>query len=275
MADNFWKKLRFKFRVSIVNENTLGEVWHFRLSKMGVFFLLLFLSILSFALFALLIWLTPFKNYLPGYNENIREELIAETMRVDSLQNQLALQTEYLNIIRDVVAGEVESDSVQSLDSIALQQRTKLLESNSAITEEFLAQYEEKERNNLTLFDTYTPTSTTTLFRPIIGEVEQHYSPSSGSYDIAIGATSGAAVLSVLTGTIVYAGHSIEHEWEVIIQHESDYVSVYRNLGSINKRIGESVQMGEIIATLATDKPLLFQLWQKGNSINPEEVIIF
>lgn len=275
MSDNIWKKLRFKFRVSIVNENTLGEVWHFRLSKIGVFIVLILLSIISFALFALLIWLTPFKNYLPGYNENIREELMQQTMRVDSLENKLVLQTQYLNIIRDVVAGEVNTDSIQPLDSIAIQQRTKLLEETSSITDEFLAQYEEKERNNLMLFDTYTATSITTLFRPIEGEVEQHYDPRNGVYDVSIRPGKDLSVVSVLTGTIVYAEHSIEHSWEVIIQHESDYVSVYRNLQSLNKHVGQSVQMGEKIAVVADDQLLLLQIWQKGNSINPEELITF
>lgn len=275
MSDSVWKRLRFKFRVSVVNENTLGEVWHFRLSRVGVFLWLVLLSLLSFMLFALLIWLTPLKNYLPGYNENIRQQLITETIRMDSIENSIALQNKYLNIIRDVVAGEIQSDSIVSIDSLAAQQRTELFDHQSAITEEFILQYEEKERDNLTLFDVQTSVPVYTLFRPVSGVVEQHYSAATSDFAISVRTATNATVGSVLTGTVVYVTHSINYEWEVMIQHEGDYLSMYKNLGQTNKQVGMSVQAGEVIGVVADDKPLIFSLWQKGNPINPEEVIVF
>ena len=275
MAGSLWQRWRFKFRVSVVNENTLGEIWHFRMSRMSMFLWIVLLSVLSFALFALLIWLTPLKNYLPGYNENIRQQLISETVRMDSIESRLELQTEYLDIIRDVVAGEVKSDSVQPLDSLALLQRQQLLETRSAITDEFIAQYEEKERDNLGLFGVKTSVPVYTLFRPVNGRVEQKFSAVDGRYSVGIIAEKDAAVMSVLTGTVVYAAYSIDHEWEMMVQHEGDYLSVYKNLKKIKKKVGESVQAGESIATVADDDLLLFELWQKGNPVNAEEVIVF
>ncbi len=275
MNDSFWNRLRFKFRVSVVNENTLGEVWHFRLSRVGVFLWIVLLFALSFALFALLIWLTPLKNYLPGYNENIRQQLMSETIRMDSVESQLALQGEYLNIIRDVVAGDIKTDSLKPIDSLATQQREKLLDTRSAITDEFMAQYEEKERDNLTLFEVQTSTPVYTLFRPVNGVVEQHYDTSTGNYTIAIRTMKGATVGSVLTGTVIYASHTIDNGWEMMVQHEGDYLLVYKNLKTLKKKVGESVQAGESIAVVEDDNLLLFELWQKGMSINPEEVIVF
>lgn len=270
-----WQQLRFKFRVSVVNENTLGEVWHFRLSRVGVFLWLVLLSILSFVIFALLIWFTPLRNYLPGYDENIRNKLLEETIRIDSLETRLALQTEYLDIVRDVVAGEVETDSVKPLDSIALIKPEQYLSMRSAITDEFIVQYEEKERDNLTLFDVQTSIPVYTLFRPVRGTIEQPFSAGDGVYGVAIHTPNGATVSSVLTGTVVSAARSLDHEWEMMIQHEGDYLSVYRNLKSLRKHVGETVQAGENIAIVADDQPLLFELWQRGNPVNPEEVIVF
>ena len=237
MASSLWQRLRFKFRISIVNENTLGEIGHFRLSRMGMFLWIVLLALLSFALFALLIWLTPLKNYLPGYNENVRQQLITETMRMDSIESKLSLQNEYLNIIRDVVAGEVVSDSVQPLDSLALLQRKQLIETRSAITDEFIAQYEEKERDNLTMFDVKSSTPVYTLFRPAGGKVEQPFSATEGNFGVAISAEKNAAVMSVLTGTVVYAARSLDYEWEMMVQHEGDYLSVYKNLKQIKKHV--------------------------------------
>lgn len=276
MSDSsFWDRLRFKYRVSVVNENTLGEVWHFRLSRMGMFLWLFFLSILSFFIFAALIWFTPLKNYLPGYNENIRQQLVSETMRMDSIENVIALQNDYLDIIRDVVAGEVQSDSVKPLDSLTLIRKNELLATRSAITDEFISQYEEKEKDNLTLFDVQTSTPVYTLFRPVNGVVEEHYSQAEGRLYVSIRAAENATVVSVLTGTVIYANRTLDNMWEIMVQHESDYLSVYRNLKVLRKTVGQSVQAGEPLAVVADGTPLQFALWQKGNSVNPEEVIVF
>ena len=50
MADNkdsFWRRLMYKYRLSIMNEDTFTETWHTRLSRMSVFvvFVLLFLGL--------------------------------------------------------------------------------------------------------------------------------------------------------------------------------------------------------------------------------------
>lgn len=275
MNDSLWKRLRFKFRVSVVNENTLGEVWHFRLSRGGVFLWLFMLSVLSFILFALIIWFTPLKNYLPGYNENIRQQLISETIRMDSIESSIELQNRYLDIIRNVVAGEIDTDSIQPLDSLSLQKKTELLQNSSVITDEFIAQYEDKERDNLILLDIQTSTPVYTLFRPVNGVVEKHYSSTDNEQYVAIRTAANASVSSVLTGTIVYVNRSIDYEWEIIVQHEGDYLSIYRNLKMVVKKAGEIVQAGETIAIVADNKPLIFCFWQKGMLINPEEVIVF
>ena len=275
MAEKFWNRFRFKYRVSVVNENTLGEVWHFRLSRLGMFLWGFLLAVLSFLLFAALIWFTPLKNYLPGYNADIRQQLVEETIRIDSLENMVALQTEYLNIIRDVVAGDVKTDSVKPLDSLTLINKNELIAPGSAITDEFIAQYEEKERDNLALFDVQTSTPVYTLFRPVNGVVEEHYSKTEGRLYVGCRAMQNACVVSVLTGTVIYTNRNMEGEWEMMIQHEGDYLSVYKNLKQVNKSVGQSVQAGEMIAVVADGKQLLFSLWQKGNSVNPEEVIAF
>jgi hypothetical protein len=94
-----------------------------------------------------LIVYTPIRNILPGYSESIRQQLVQESARVDSLQASLTLQRQYLDVIKQLTAGDIQSDSVQPLDSIQIVQGIQLLETRDAATEEFLAQYEQKERD--------------------------------------------------------------------------------------------------------------------------------
>ena len=102
---SLWLRLREKYRISVLNEDTLAEHWYLHLSGWGAIVVVAILFLLSLALFSLVILYTPVRNYLPGYSENIRHELVAESARLDSLGTSLELQRQYLNIIKQVVAG--------------------------------------------------------------------------------------------------------------------------------------------------------------------------
>ena len=85
-------RLRNKYRISIISEETWSERWHLHLSAWGAIVLLGLIFVLSLALFSLVILYTPIRNYLPGYSENIRYQLMEESARVDSLGTSLELQ---------------------------------------------------------------------------------------------------------------------------------------------------------------------------------------
>ena len=84
---------------------------------------------------------TPVRNILPGYSASLRQEIIEESMRIDSLQHTMDLQTQYISVIRDVVAGEVKSDTVVGLDSMQIVMQEKLLEAKNEATVAFMAEY--------------------------------------------------------------------------------------------------------------------------------------
>ena len=95
--------------------------------------------LLTIGVLSLLIIYTPFRNILPGYSASLRQEIIEESMRIDSLQHTLDLQTQYISVVRDVVAGEVHSDTVVSLDSLQIVMQEQLLDAKNEATEAFLA----------------------------------------------------------------------------------------------------------------------------------------
>lgn len=270
------QRMRFKYRISVLNENTLNETWHTHVSRRSIALWLLLLFLLSFVLFAALIWFTPIKNYLPGYNEDIRHDLVVQMERVDSLNGQLRLQREYLQTIRAVVAGEVVSDSVQPLDSLVLQRRESLLEDESPAMLDFLSQYEAKERDNLMVFLSPTTVRKVVLYPPAHGAIEVPFSRQQKQYSIALRTLKNENVMAVLSGTVIDVAYSIDDRWVLVLQHEGDYVSIYKNMSQVVKRKGDFVQTGETIALMTdNDKALLFELWQNGTPMDPEEVIAF
>ena len=152
--DSWWKRVKRKYRLAVLDDITLREMFHWRLSGLSAITLVTLLFLLLIGILSALIIYTPIRNILPGYSESIRQQLILESARVDSLQADLTIQRQYLDVIKNVTAGTIKSDSVQSLDSVQIVQRNQLLEIRNQATEQFLSQYEQKERDQLLFFDT-------------------------------------------------------------------------------------------------------------------------
>lgn len=277
----FFQRLRFKYRVSFLDENTLEEAWHVRLSRLTVFVYLCLFFFITFAVFALLIITTPVRYYLPGYgDEGNRETVIAESMRADSLQNQMNLQMEYLSMVKEIIAGDIKSEEVQPMDSFVVDRMNSLAMVEKTQAEEaFVARFEDEERFNLLTIGGTTNENAYVFFRPAKGIISKKYNPLESFYGIEIITSSNENVLSVLDGTVIYADYSFDWGWIIQVQHESNYISVYKNNIRLLKKVGDIVRAGEVIAVTGDpnkkENNFYFELWNQGNAINPEDVIIF
>ena len=218
---------------------------------------------------------TPIRNYLPGYSENIRQQLIIESARVDSIGTSLELQRQYLEIIKQVVAGEAHTDTVQSLDSMQIIMREQLLEAKQEATEEFIAQYEAMGTDNMQLFSNHRPAelSTTSFFTPVHGSIITHFSSVEQQYGVVIKVIENDNVVATLNGTVIYTNHEMSDVYTIIIKH-TNYLSIYRGLKKMSKNVGDLVQMGESIG-LTSSHNLEFELWKNDQPIDPEKLIVF
>lgn len=264
-----------KYRLALLEDRTLREVFHIRTNALGAFSFLTFVFVLIIVLLSVLIVYTPIRNILPGYSASLRQQLIDESARVDSLQADLTLQRQYLDVIKQLTAGDIQSDSVQRLDSLQIVQRTELLEQQrSEATEEFLAQYEQKEKDQLLIFDAQSSGTTQALFRPVHGVIMQRPDFGRHEYALQIKVAKNENVSAVLRGTIVYVDRDLDNLFNVVVQHRQ-YVSVYRHVSAVLKNIGTSVEAGESIGLMDGQNDLLFELWKGGQPVNPEEMIAF
>ena len=273
-TENLWQRLRRKYLLSVVNEETLTEQFHLRLNLLSVFTFLTLTFLLTLVLFSLLILYTPIKNVLPGYGEDIRRSLISETARVDSLGTMLEAQRRYLESMKQVLAGDATSDTIISLDSLQLVMREELLLAKNEATEEFIAEYEQKEKDNLQLFDVQNTKPVYTIFRPAHGVVTETYAPELKRFGIRLQTPENENVTAVLAGTVVLLEQEEDNTYTMMLQH-AQHLSIYRTVGYPMRKVGEAVQAGETIGLAAKDKMLGFELWLDGRSINPEEVIAF
>jgi murein DD-endopeptidase MepM/ murein hydrolase activator NlpD len=280
--NTFLQKLRFQYRVSVMNENTLEESWHIRLSRLSVMIYTSTLVLLTFITLTLLIFATPLRFYLPGYSDGgNRTSAIAESMYVDSLRKQVELQTGYLDIIRSIVKGEVKPDSIAELDSTKLKEKALEFVEKSKAEKEFVENYESEEKYNLSNITGTKNENVYVFFRPVKGVISSSFNPAEKQFGINIITSKSETVLSVLSGTVVYSGFTFDAGWVISVQHESGYLSVYKNNSRLLKKAGDTVKAGEGIAvtgeTTGTTPPeqFFFELWQQGRPVNPEDVIIF
>ncbi len=270
----FWERLKLKRRITVMDDRTLNELWHFQLSALGLTTVLVVMFLLTVAILSVVIIYTPIRNVLPGYNQNLRQQLMEQSERLDSLNRTVDLQRKYLDVIRDITAGEVKSDTVQPLDSLQLIFQEQLLAAKQEATEEFVEQYESKGKDNLQLFDVQNTALVTTIFRPAHGVIISPYAPREERYGVTIQTPEKENITAVLAGTVVWVNYEIDNTYTIGVQH-ANYLSVYRGIGTATKQQNAIVQAGETLGLMGGNTMLLFELWKDGYSINPEEIIAF
>lgn len=276
-----WSNIKFKYKLTIFNENTLEEVVGIRVSKLNGLSVLLSVLTILFLIAACIIAFTPLRNYLPGYmNSEVREQIVKNALRVDSLQTVLQRQNMYIMNIQDIFSGRVKVDSVKSIDSLTVARQDTLMERTKK-EEEFRNQYEETEKYNLTSITSEPEVNGLIFFRPTLGMISGHFSPVKKHFGTDVAANPNESVLATMDGTVIMSAYTAETGYVIGIQHNQNFISFYKHCGSLLKKEGDKVKGGEAIAvvgnsgSLSTGPHLHFELWHKGFPVNPEKYIVF
>lgn len=284
---NFWKRLHFKYRVSIINENTLEHIWKIRASLFSGGLLILFFAISLITITSVIIITTPIRYYLPGYlDSEIRDKALRSAIQIDSLEQQIGYMDVYNANIRNILGGNINVDSINTvLDTISLSENDPLLQ-KSKLVKGFVKKYEEEEKYNLSVLpqtNANMPMEGILFFKPVNGVISEKYAPELRKYGISVKISGRETVSSVQDGTIIYAKYDTDDGYTVQIQHKSGFVSSYKHVGILLKDVGTRVKTGEAIGVIDnTDKNmnkvsdcLYFELWFRGNSVNPVNYIFF
>lgn len=277
----FWNNIKFKYKLTIINENTLEEVVGLYVSKLNGLSVLLSVLAALFLIAALIIAFTPLRNYLPGYmNSEVRAQIVDNALRIDSLQQLVDRQNLYIMNIQDIFSGKVRIDTVQSMDTLTAMRQDSLMERTKR-EEEFRHQYEETEKYNLTSITSQPDVDGLIFYRPARGMISSHFDADKRHFGTDIAANPNESVLATLDGTVILSTYTADTGYLIEVQHNQDFVSVYKHCGSLLKQAGDKVQAGEAIAlvgnsgTQTTGPHLHFELWHKGSAVNPEKYIVF
>jgi murein DD-endopeptidase MepM/ murein hydrolase activator NlpD len=280
------QKLKKKFQLTIFNESTLENFFSLRVSLLDGIFMAASLALIVFFLSWFLMAHTPLRSFLPqDLDPRLRQQMIQEAERVDSLSDALDRQAKYLKVINGIISGNIPMDSLKkkegkiTIDSLAVNN----LELMPATKRElkFRTEYEDNEKYNLSILNQQAATKDVLLYPPLKGKVTSKFNPKLKAYGIAIQTANLQPSVAVLDGTVLFAAYTSDYDYVVEIQHNNDYISVYKYNTELLKKQGDKVKAGEAIGMVGENPArsglpvMLFELWHKGVALNPEEYIVF
>lgn len=109
-ANSTLKRLRNRYRLVVMNEDTYEEVVKFKLSRLSVYIFLSTVFVVLVGLIIALLVFTPLKYYLPGagYGDarQIREYKMLK-IRTDSMEQALRNKEQYYNDLQKVLKGNM------------------------------------------------------------------------------------------------------------------------------------------------------------------------
>ena len=284
---SFWKKLKNKYKLSILNETTYEEVMHLRLSRLNVASALSMLSVVLVAMTIILIAFTGLRELIPGYpDRGMRRQITMNALRVDSLAIELEKRDRFFRSVQMVIAGEeakTDSFPADPLPTVRMNHDTISLGASNE-EKNFRELVEERERFNLSLGE-LSPASPEVFYRcfpPLTnGMITAHFDESIYHYGIDLVAKQNAGVSAILDGVVIFSDWTMKTGYVIQIQHAGDFVSIYKHNSVLLKKQGDIVRVWERIAIVGntgeetTGPHLHFELWRAGKPIDPEKYIKF
>ena len=108
-AGSSFQRLRNRYRLVVMNDDTYEEVVTFRLSRLSVYIFLCTIFVVLVGLTVALIVFTPVKYYIPGYgNAKMDREYRQLKYVVDSLEKQVSYHEQFSLGLKKVMSGNTD-----------------------------------------------------------------------------------------------------------------------------------------------------------------------
>ena len=283
MAKHNKDNKRTNFRLAIMDDKSHEQLLTLHFTRTGAFVAIVTVMVMFCAIIYSIIAYTPVRTFIPGYPDALsKRAAIQNAIKVDSLESVIFRWELYSENLKRVIAGEeaVKIDSIllnSAKASVAAADISSLLKKDSVLRQTVM---EEEQFNISARSHRDLPIEGVLFFTPLKGVVSQGYDPAIHPY-IDITAPAGSVVKAALDGTVIFAGWSDDAGHTIQIQHDGDIVSIYKHNEKLLKKTGDKVAAGAPIALvgntgeMTTGTHLHFELWHKGETVDPTKYISF
>jgi murein DD-endopeptidase MepM/ murein hydrolase activator NlpD len=276
-------RLRNRYRLTIMNDDTFEEKFTLRLTPLGVVILIGSVTIIFTIIVISMLAFTSLREYIPGYADvGVRRDMIKLALKSDSLEQTITEQNFFIQNLDNVLQGNIKNDSAQSRPN--KKPAPPNLKIGASPKEKDLRKTIEAQDQYALSFATETNKtgiSNFFFFTPLKGRITSSFKASEQHFGVDIVAAENEPIKSTLDGTVILATFSTETGYTITVQHSNNLISVYKHNSVLLKKPGDYVKAGDPIAIIGnsgeqTSGPHLhFELWYNGNAINPQDYMVF
>ncbi|MBX3164036.1 MAG: M23 family metallopeptidase [Bacteroidetes bacterium] len=280
---NFRDFLRNKYRLILLNDNTFGESFSLRLSPMSLLIAGGAVTIVMTIVVISTVAFTPLREYIPGYGDvGERKQIMELNVRADSLEEALQVREIYIQSIKDVLEGNLETKTDRPKhDTTGITEKINTKPGKAVTT--FKEEYENNKGNFKSDVVKLSQLGLGELvfFTPAQGLVSNSFNSNEEHFGVDIVTKPNESIKSTLDGTVIFSGFSAQDGYVIQIQHNNNLISMYKHCATLLKNQGERVKSGEAIAIVGNTGErskgahLHFELWFNGAPVNPQEFVAF
>lgn len=267
-----YKPKHVGYRLTLREIDTDRELWGLRVSGLRLWLMgMIVVTVIAVVLGAVVLG-TPLSYLLPGYlKPEERHSHVTNTLRIDSLQEMMDVQSAYLRNIAAIMHDEIAVDSVEAGARRLITPVTDTLIAASENEKQFVKSWEERERYSLNVL-TPVASDRMTMVRPVpMGRVDtvitDDYMP-----QMLIAAPKGSAVGTIYAGTVIGTGYDVTGGYNVTVQHAGEFVSVYSGLASLMAETGDKIRSGQAVGR-SGDRRVGVTIWHRGAAVDPRVLL--
>lgn len=273
--DSIFQQLRSKYVLSIRNEDKFLESARASLNIYEIFSILFLIGLVFAGIMLAMFRYTPLRYYITSDTEEQKQKYFSLIQRTDSIENAMTANEYYIANLQRLINGEtIDSVEMRRIDSQVVQNITISTPSK----EEMALREEVREREEFELLNNASKVQTHFIEPVVSGIISTPFSKkNTGIYLLA---EKNSPVLAIEAGQIIYSTWTDNDGYILIIQHDDDFLSVYKNNRKALKSTGDKVKQGEAIAILEkglgeseSGFELHFELWKDGIPQDPTQYI--
>lgn len=280
------RRLKSRFRLVVMNEETFEEKASFRLRPLNVFVAFGLGAILLVILTSFIIAFTGLREYIPGYPDlKTQRRVLYLVQKTDSMEQEIESRDQYIENIRKVIEGNFTKNNPDLQTSGTVSNYDTIHKLRKSPEDSLLRQeIESQDQFSLAVNDNSSLSNSISsflFFPPVKGTLTNRFDPVNKHFGIDIVSNPNEPIKSTLDGTVVLANFTSETGWVIGIQHSNNLFSFYKHNSALLKKVGDFVKAGEVIAVIGNSGELSegphlhFELWFNGTSLDPKKYIAF
>ena len=277
---NVKKQTESNYRLVVMKEDSYQEKFDLSLSKRNIFLISFFVTFLVILTTSLIIFYTPVREYIPGYDTSkIRSQAIENLEKIDSLMSSLQKNEQFIESFSSTLKGESFNNKYENTNIITELDLSEL-ESNIQIEDSILRIFVDKE-DKFNVIENENNQISLDLISPASGLISEGFNLADKHFGVDIVLKERSSVKSISDGIVLFSDWTLGSGYTLVIYHKNKLTSIYKHNQSVQVEKGEFVQSGQVIALsgntgeFTTGPHLHLEIWDSQGPLDPEDLINF